>query len=270
MVQFIIGFVVGLVVIGIAAVLICKKRTGNTNTSVHSEQLEELSKLTGELAHEIKNPLSTIKVNLKLVSEDLSSQAGQQAERENPAFARAIRKIDVIQKEADRLEQILNSFLRYIDRAELRLADTDINELVGDMVDFYSPQAQSHSITIRQSLSSDQLVCKIDSDMLKQVILNLFLNAQQAMAGGGELMIRTAKDENFAQVQVSDTGGGIPADKLAEIFRPFYSSRPKGTGLGLPTANRIIESHHGSLAVDSELGKGTQFTIKLPLVVDGN
>ncbi len=264
MVQFIIGFVVGLAVV----LFICKKKAGNLNTSGQSEQIEELSKLTGELAHEIKNPLSTIKVNLKLISEDLSSESGGQQGGETSASARAIRKINVIQKEADRLEQILDSFLRYIDRAEFQLVDTNLNELVGDMIDFYSPQAQSHSITIRQTLSSDQLVCKVDADMLKQVILNLFLNAQQAMASGGELMVRTTKDDQFAQIQVADTGEGIPADKLAEIFSPFYSSRPKGTGLGLPTAKRIIESHKGNLTVDSEQGKGTQFTIQLPLLAD--
>ena len=104
--------------------------------------------------------------------------------------------------------------------------------------------------------------------MLKQVILNLFLNAQQAMSSGGELMIRTAGQDDFAQIQVSDTGVGIAPDRLSDIFSPFYSSRSQGSGLGLPTAKRIIESHKGSLDVTSEQGKGTLFTIKLPLLTD--
>jgi two-component system sensor histidine kinase HydH len=228
-----------------------------------NEQLEELSKLTGELAHEIKNPLSTIKVNLELVAEALKGQ-----DKNDQTAARAFRKIAVIQKETDRLEQILGGFLRYVSRPELQLAAVNINELLGDMVDFYSPQAHSHSITVRQGLSNEPLVCKVDAGMLKQVILNLFINAQQAMSSGGELMIRTNKQKENAVIQISDTGGGIAPDKLPDLFKPYCSTRPSGTGLGLATAKRIVESHNGTIAVDSEPGKGTLFTIKLPLKAD--
>jgi len=226
--------------------------------------VEELGKLTGELAHEIKNPLSTIKINLKLISEELkgSGAAGLQDDRR---FARALKKIAVIQKEADRLEQILDGFLRYVDRTELQLASVDINELVSDMVDFYSPQGRSHSITIRLGLYNEPLVCKVDADMLKQVILNLFINAQQAMSDGGELIIRTDRQKRDAVIAVSDTGSGIAPDKLPNIFDVYYSSRPRGSGLGLPTAKRIVEAHNGTIEVSSELGRGTLFTIKLPL-----
>ena len=234
------------------------------------EQLEELSRLTGELAHEIKNPLSSIKVNLKLVSEDLESsnaaESGETiAERNSRRLAAALRKIRVIQKETDRLEQILDGFLRYVDKTELQLATIDINELVGDMIDFYSPQAHSRSITIRQGLHNGPLMCKVDADMLKQVILNLFINAQQAMSDGGELMIRTDRRQGVAVIQISDTGSGITPDKLPLIFKAYYSSRPQGSGLGLPTAKKIVEAHTGSITVDSELGKGTSFTITLPI-----
>jgi signal transduction histidine kinase len=237
--------------------------------SKHLKQLEELSKLTGALAHEIKNPLSTIKVNLKLVGEDLEgayvTQSGTGAQKTDQRFARALRKIAVIQKETDRLEQILDGFLRYIGKTELQLASVDINSLVSDMVDFYLPQALSHSITLRQGLHNKALICRVDADMLKQVILNLFINAQQAMSGGGELMIRTDRREKDAVIQVSDTGSGIAADKLPKIFDIYYSSRPQGSGLGLSTARKIVEAHNGSITVDSELGKGTSFTIRLPI-----
>ena len=229
----------------------------------HFKQLEELSKLTGELAHEIKNPLSTIKVNLELAIEDLKElgKNGQTA-------ARALKKIIVVKKETDRLEHILDGFLRYVSRPEIQLASVNINELLSDVVDFYSPQAYSHSITIRQGLSSEPLVCKVDAGMLKQVVLNLFINAQQAMNGGGELMIRTSKQKENAVIQISDTGKGIAPEKLPELFKPYSSFRLSGTGLGLATAKRIIEAHNGSIAVDSEPGKGTLFTIKLPLKAD--
>ena len=232
--------------------------------------VEELGKLTGELAHEIKNPLSSIKINLKLAREELeaakSAQGGQAGRGHNgQEFTRALRKIAVIEKETDRLERILEGFLRYIGKTELQLASVDISTLVSDMIDFYSPQARSHSIIIRQQLYDKPLVCKADEGMLKQVILNLFINAQQAMSDGGELLIRTESRKKVAVIQISDTGSGITADKLGNIFDAYYSSRPQGSGLGLPTAKKIVEAHEGRISVDSEPGKGTLFTIELPL-----
>jgi signal transduction histidine kinase len=232
--------------------------------------VEELGKLTGELAHEIKNPLSSIKINLKLAREELeaakSAQGGQAGRGQGgQEFTRALRKIAVIEKETDRLERILEGFLRYIGKTELQLASVDISSLVSDMIDFYSPQARSHSIIIRQQLYDKPLVCKADEGMLKQVILNLFINAQQAMSDGGELLIRTDRRKKMAVIQISDTGSGIAKDKLSNIFDVYYSSRPQGSGLGLPTAKKIVEAHEGRISVDSEPGKGTLFTIELPL-----
>jgi signal transduction histidine kinase len=239
-----------------------KNRNGNL--------LEQLGKLTGELAHEIKNPLSTIKVNLKLVSEELEDSISVESGRDisgkdNLNYQRALKKIAVIQKETDRLEQILDGFLRYVNKTELNLASVDINELVSDMIDFYSPQAHSHSITMRQGLHSKPLICKVDTDMFKQVILNLFINAQQAMSKGGELMVRTDLQKKDAIIQINDTGSGIEPDKLPFIFDAYYSSRPHGSGLGLPTAKKIIDAHNGTINVDSEPEKGTSFTIRLPI-----
>ena len=264
MLQFIAGFVAGLLVI----VLFLRKKVLSIQTgqSRHHKELEELGKLTGELAHEIKNPLSTIKINLELIGEDLEDSGrfgpvGQDEKR----LARALRKIGVVQKETDRLEQILDGFLRYFDKTELQLANVDINELVSDMVDFYSPQGYSHSITIRQGLYGEPLVCKIDADMLKQAILNLFINAQQAMSDSGELIVRTYRRDENAIIEISDTGSGIAPDKLPNIFDVYYSSRPKGSGLGLPTTKKIVEAHKGTISVNSEPGKGTSFTISLPV-----
>ena len=235
---------------------------------------QELAKLTGELAHEIKNPLSTIKVNLKLVQEalddvDLTETAPALSDRSSQGLASARRKVGVIAKETDRLDQIVDGFLQYFRQADLQLARVDLNELVGDMIDFYSPQAGSHALTVRHSLATEPLVSRVDAAALKQVLLNLFINAQQAMDSGGELMIRTSRKENRAVVQINDTGRGIAPDKLPTIFRPYYSSRSGGTGLGLATAKKIVEAHHGTIAVHSDLGKGTSFTIELALA-DGD
>jgi len=270
--QFAIGFVVALltVVPVLAWFLHRRVHTIQRSRNDNLEQLTELSKLTGGLAHEIKNPLSTIKVNLKLIAEDLgrpdyAKSAAAPSENADKGHARAIRKIAVVQKETDRLEQILDGFLRYIDRAEVHPAPADVNEIIGDMIDFFSPQAHSHSITVRQVLHKAPLICRIDGDMLKQAILNLFINAQQAMDKGGELMIRTEQQKTQAVINISDTGCGIASDKLPRIFDAYYSSKPRGSGLGLPTAKKIITAHNGSIAVQSEPGKGTSFTITLPL-----
>ena len=242
-----------------------------TGKEENSEQFEQLSKLTGQLAHEIKNPLSTIKVNLRLISEELadlksSGSNDMSSERAERTLSRALRKISVVEKEADRLEQILDGFLRYLDRNEPQLSDVDLNELVGDMIDFYLPQALSHSITIRQLLSKENLPCRLDADMIKQVILNLFINSQQAMDNGGELIIRTFEQDKNAIVQILDTGCGISPEVLPQIFDAYYSSHSKGRGLGLSIAKKIIELHNGTITVESQQGKGTAFTINLPMI----
>ena len=269
---YLLGFVVAVLAVGFAAVFYVgrKRSAARTPKTSGPGPLEQLSKITGGLAHEIKNPLSTIKINLKLVAEELQALKSTDdfkpaADDGNAGLARALRKIAVVQKETDRLEQILDGFLRYVDRTELQPVSIDLNETLSDMVDFYSPQAHSHAITMRLALHNQPLVCKLDPAMLKQAILNLFINAQQAISDGGDLMIRTDRDKNNAVIRISDTGSGIPPDRLPHIFDGRFSSRPHGTALGLPTAKKIVEAHNGTISVDSTLGKGTSFTITLPL-----
>jgi len=231
---------------------------------------EELTRLTGELAHEIKNPLSTIKVNLKLAEEaledvDLSDPGRVLWDQCRQKLASAARKIAIIQKETDRLEEIVEGFLKYVRRPDLQLETVNLNELVSDMIDFYSPQAYSRSLMVRQSLSEAPLSCRVDAGALKQVLLNLFINAQQAMDPGGELMIRTDRQGRRAVILVNDTGRGIAPERLPALFQPYQSSRSSGMGLGLAMAKKIVEAHQGSISVHSELAKGTSFKIELPL-----
>ncbi|MDI6447909.1 sensor histidine kinase [Anaerobaca lacustris] len=260
-----------LIVVPAAALLLRRARRRETAARAAKVDSDEtLTRLTGELAHEVKNPLSTIKVNLKLTREALEGIDFREAQklaldRCQHSLSGAKRKITIIEKETDRLEQIVDGFLCYVKRPDLQLATMDLNELVGDMVDFYLPQACSHLLTLRHSLAGEPLVCRVDAGALKQVLLNLLINAQQAMEAGGELMVRTHRRSGKAVVEISDTGRGIPAEKLPTLFRPYHSSRSGGTGLGLATAKKIVESHGGTISVHSEPGKGSQFTIELPL-----
>lgn len=277
----VVGLVMGAGIVG----LLSRRDLGRRrDRSQAADPDEELTRLTSELAHEIKNPLSTVKVNLQLAREalddvDLTEPGRVLWDQCRHNLAGASRKIAVVQKETDRLEQILDSFLKYVRRPDLQLATVDLNELVSDMVDFYSPQAYSHALTVRQGLCDEPLMCRADPGALKQVLLNLFINSQQALEGpptrdsalgtpgqGGELIVRTVRRAGRAVIQVSDTGKGIPPERLPTIFQPYRSGRSGGTGLGLATAKKIIEAHEGTISVHSEVGKGTSFTIELPLV----
>jgi two-component system sensor histidine kinase HydH len=256
--QFFTGIVVGLIAVGLPWSLRVKLQRRARGSHGHEHDgLIKLSKLTGELAHEIKNPLSTIKVNLKLIQEDLDGLSDTLA-------GRAARKIRIVQGEADRLHSILDGFLRFIGRPELHPEVTDLNELISDLVDFYAPEAASHQITARKGLHAEPLYCYLDTAMIKQVILNLFVNAQQAMDRGGELIIRTFRRKDWVVLQICDTGCGMTADTQDRIFEPYFTGRRKGTGLGLAIAQKIIDSHDGTISVESERGKGTAFTVRFP------
>jgi two-component system, NtrC family, sensor histidine kinase HydH len=271
MISFMAGVILALL-IGTPVVWILHRRSlqARPPAAEAREPQEDLGWLRGELAHEIKNPLSTIKVNLALTREALEdvdfSEPQQMLQQKGPStLAGAVRKITIVQKETDRLEQILDGVLRYLHKPDLQLASINLNELVGDMIDFYTPQAYGHKLMMRQSLTTEALVCRVDAGALKQVLLNLFINAQQATEPGGDLMIRTMRQGRSAVIQVSDTGKGIAAERLPTIFRPNSSSRRDGMGLGLATAKKIIDAHQGRVSVISEVGKGTCFTIELPL-----
>jgi two-component system sensor histidine kinase HydH len=275
MVEFIMGVLLAcLIVAPVGTAMFYRSRQRKHAEDLKAAELDgEMARLTGELAHEIRNPLSTIKVNLKLTEEALADVASADphsalSEQHRQKLASAMRKITIVQKETDRLEQIVDGFLRYVRQPDLQLETLNLSELVGDMIDFYSPQAYRHRLTVRQSLAPEPLMCRIDAAAVKQVLLNLFINAQQAMEDGGELMIHTYRRADRAVVQVNDTGRGIAPEKLPTIFRPYSSSRAGGTGLGLATAKKIIEAHHGTIAVHSEPGRGTSFTIEMPLIDD--
>ena len=225
-------------------------------------RVAELSELAGGLAHEIRNPLSTIMLNLDLLAEELSerSESDDQARR-------ALQKIGGVRHEAERLRRLLDDFLRMAGPDVGEPRREDLNEVVARTVEFFKARAEAAKVRLRVDLYEGALECLLDGRRIEQALLNLLLNAVQAMEPGGEIMVRTWRDSRrSAGVEVSDTGTGISQEEQALVFRPFYSTRAGGTGLGLSTTQRIVSQHEGSIDVESQPGRGSCFTIRLPLV----
>jgi len=225
-------------------------------------QYAEVSQLAGGLAHEIRNPLSTVSLNLDLLAEDFQNP-------ETPRERRALQRVERLQHEVHRLRDVLESFLRFARVQDLRLDSTDLNAIVDELRDFYEPTAATKGIVIRTQLAADLPATRIDTDLFKQALLNLVLNAEHAMPSGGELILTTRRDGPSIVLDVIDTGGGMTEEVRARIFDAFFSTRPAGSGLGLPTTRKIVEAHGGSLQVQSEPGKGSQFTLRLPVFEAG-
>lgn len=222
-----------------------------------AERLAELGTLTGGLAHEIKNPLSTVQLNLQLLQEDLDPS--------QESYSRLSSRLATVQRETTRLREILDDFLRYAGRMELDRRPTELNGLLEDLFDFFLPQAQLNRVQLRLQKHEAPLTAPVDPRLVKQAVLNLLLNGLQAMPEGGELILRLGRDDGQAVIHVIDTGPGIPPDVAARIFDAYFTTKRGGTGLGLAMARRIAREHQGAIAIASEPGKGSDFMLRLPL-----
>jgi two-component system sensor histidine kinase HydH len=221
------------------------------------ERYEEVASLAGGLAHEIRNPLSTIGMLLELMSEDLADAA-------SPRDRRLSNRLQTVQTECQRLEDILNAFLQFARVGEMSLAESDINQLVGEFVEFYKPDAEEHRIEISPHLASDLPAVQIDRSLFRQMLLNLARNAQQAMPGGGLIELQTRLVDGRVQLAIIDNGAGMDEATRSKLFQTFFSTKTSGSGLGLATVRKIVEAHHGTINCDSEPGRGTRFLISFP------
>ena len=233
-----------------------------------AERMAEIGSMTGGLAHEIKNPLSTIGLNAQLLDEGLAELA-----IEPEARTRLSRRVAALRREVDRLRGILTDFLQFAGHVRVEPVPADLNQVISELADFYMPQAQQQGVRMRIDLAPGPLNANLDIPHIKQAILNLMLNAVQAMGGGGgsggELILRTIRQPGADKhpeiaLHVIDTGPGIQPEVMEKMFQPYFTTKSGGTGLGLPTARRLIEAHHGRLEVHSEPGKGSDFTMVVP------
>jgi len=225
-----------------------------------SDAWNQVVTLAAGLAHEIKNPLSTISLNLQLLQEDW-------VQADTPRERRALKRLATLQREANRLSGLLEDFLRYAGTLKPELDTCNVNELIREVIDFVAPQVELRGIEVRSALAAGLPPIQADPKLLKQAFLNLVINAEDAMPDGGELILQTALADGQVKIDLTDTGAGIPDHQVGKIFNIYFSTKEKGSGLGLPTTRRIIELHHGTIDVESEIGKGTHLTIRLPLSV---
>ncbi len=217
-----------------------------------AEHLSTLGELATGLAHEIRNPLAGIAGVIEIVGRDLPSTSP----------ARAV--VKDIRLEITRISRTLTDLLETARPRRPEVRRSNLNTTVEHAVMLARQQVLSRPIKIELQKDSSLPEVEHDSDQVHQVLLNLLLNAVQAMESEGTVGVEIGSRESYASVVVSDNGRGISAQNLANIFRPFYTTRGDGTGLGLSLARRIIEDHHGQIEVSSIVGKGSQFTVLLP------
>jgi signal transduction histidine kinase len=221
-------------------------------------QYTEIAALAGGLAHEIKNPLSTICLNMELLAEDF-------AQAETPRDRRAAAKIAVVQQECQRLQNLLDNFLSFAKVRTVRFEASDLNEQVRQVLDFFGPKSNESAVEFVCYFDADLPSVVLDRESFHGALINLVLNALQAMPQGGQLVVRTKTTATGVALELIDTGCGMDAKTADQVFEAFFSTKPGGSGLGLPTTRKIIEAHGGRIAVESEPGRGTKFTIELPL-----
>lgn len=217
----------------------------------------ELAALAGSLAHEIKNPLSVIRMNMDLLAEDF-------AQPESHRERRALNKIDLVQKQCVRLENLLNDFLRFARLRGLDLHAGSLNEQVDRVLDLFEPQARDTGVELIRLLDPDLPSILLEPQTLQAALVNLVKNALEAMPDGGVLTVRTRLTRYGVALDLIDTGCGMDEVTASHMFEAFYSTKNGGSGLGLPTARKIIEAHGGRIDVQSAVGHGTQFTLEFP------
>ncbi|MDR2952189.1 MAG: ATP-binding protein [Treponema sp.] len=233
------------------------KRKGESRLR-QAEKLASLTTLAAAVAHEIKNPLGSISIHLQLLKKAIAKKTKSPDKTTDKYFK-------VLNEEVDRLNRIIVDFLFAVRPMTLELREGDLNALVSELAEFVSYELERANIRCILELDKKMPLIMMDDRYMKQALLNLIKNAQTAMPKGGLLTITTEYAENEARIFIRDTGTGISEENLAKIFEPYFTTSKTGTGLGLTLVFKIIKEHHGEISVDSEMGKGTEFEITLPV-----
>jgi PAS domain S-box-containing protein len=226
----------------------------NTQLQV-SERLAALGRITAGVAHEVKNPLNSMRLWLENLKESLPTEPDSGSQQ----------AVQVLDKEIDRLDAVVKRFLDFTRPMDVRLEATQLADVLKEVVEVAKPQLQKSKIQVAQLIPIDVPEVYVDRALLKQAVLNLVLNAVEAMPSGGQLRLMLSRRGEMAEITVGDTGKGIPAENRQKIFQLFFTTRPGGSGIGLASTFRIVQLHNGSINFTSEVGRGTTFRIELPL-----
>ncbi len=237
---------------------LAKEKMEEAYTYTHLLQAEKLSsvgQISAGLAHELKNPMTTLKMLF-------------QAFKEQPDMTRE--DAEIINSEIEKIDTVLKNFLGFVKQKGTDFTNVKLSGLIEHVLSLAAYHIENANITVQKDMLESLPVVRADKGLLEQVFLNLIINAAQAMPNGGELRITGRTDEKFTEVMIRDQGGGISDEMRSKVFDPFFTTKEDGTGLGLSIAYNIIKSHNGSLSFNSNQGKGTVFTIRLPMDTQGN
>jgi signal transduction histidine kinase len=216
---------------------------------LQAEKLSSVGQISAGLAHELKNPMTTLKMLF-------------QAFREQPDMTKE--DAEIINNEIEKIDSVLKNFLGFVKQKSTLFTDVNLNEMIERVLSLATYDIDNANIKVQKDMLENLPLVKADRALLEQVFLNLIINAVHAMPDGGEIRISGKTDEYFTEVMIWDKGGGIPSDIQSKIFEPFFTTKKDGTGLGLSIAYNIIKSHGGKLFFNSNEGKGTVFTVRLP------
>jgi PAS domain S-box-containing protein len=220
-----------------------------------SERLAAVGRITAGVAHEVKNPLNSMRLWLENLKESLPGDTDPEARQ----------AVNVLDAEIDRLDAVVKRFLDFARPMDVRLEATQLADLLREVLEVAGPQLDRAHVRVAQLLPIDVPEVFVDRALLKQAVLNLVLNAVDAMPNGGQLQLTLSRRGEVAEITVGDTGKGIPVENRQKVFQLFFTTRPGGSGIGLASTFRIVQLHNGSIDFTSEVGRGTTFRIELPL-----
>ncbi len=252
-----------------------------TFEAIESERIQALTLLAASVAHEIGNPLNALHIHLQLMERQIKKLKSAPADAPVRRLGRAgvvsagnetreaaeklEQYLEVAKGEIDRLDYIITQFLQAIRPVPPQFRPASLNDVAEKTLALLRPELENRGLTVKENLARQLPEAPLDAGQLQQVLVNLIKNAMQAMTRGGTLTLETGQAADGVWVSVTDTGGGIAQEQINRIFDPFYTTKKKGTGLGLMIVQRIVRAHAGRIELESHVGRGTTFRIWLPL-----